>query len=122
MRTSSFQIIRTLLCVFKRYKSEIFVVWLGIRKFVSLLDWVIKKVFIKFVGQNIFFNVKKRFSSAPAINNDYSLISVTMATLIGYFTRTFFFTESQILYCLAKAKDLHLKNYLLSLLLNFVTR
>ena len=35
-----------------------------------------------------------------------------MAIFIGCFTRTFFLCESQILYCLAKAKDSHLRNYL----------
>ena len=49
-----------------------------------------------------------------------------MAILIGWFTSTFFLCESQILYCVAKAKDSHLRNDLevnsLSLLLNFIAR
>ena len=79
----------TLFCVFKCYKSEIFVVRLGIRKFVSLLGSVIKQCSLNCLGKT-FLNVKKHFSSAPtpAINNDcfpvdfFSLLSFLYVTLI----------------------------------------
>ena len=56
-------------------KSEIFVVWLGIRKVVSLLGWVLKSVHAGWFGKT-FLNVKKHFPSVPttAINNDCFLI------------------------------------------------
>ena len=68
-------------------------------------------------------HVQGSFAKAKGKQQNF-VISVTMAILIGCFTRTFFRESNSIL--LAKANDSHLRNHLevhsLSLLLNFITR
>ena len=57
-------------------------------------------------------HVKRLIAKAKRKQQNF-VVSVAMSTLIGCFTKTFFPLRetSGYLYCLAKAKDSHLRNY-----------